>query len=112
MGHAMQRNTDKLKEWACGDIVRFKKAKYKILQFGQDMPQFPYKLGNEGIVSSLSYLGVLVGQKLNMSQQCVLAVQKANLTLSCIQRSVAHRLRESILSFYSALLSLKLEYWV
>jgi len=40
-----------------------------------------------------------------MSQQCVLAAQRANRILGCIKRSVASRSREEILPLCSALVS-------
>jgi len=54
-------------------------------------------------------LGVLVDVKLDVSQQCVLAVWKANHILGCIKRSMTNRAREVILPFCSALVRPHLE---
>ncbi|GAB0187909.1 hypothetical protein GRJ2_001256200 [Grus japonensis] len=47
-------------------------------------------------------LGVLGDEKLNMTQQRVLAAQKATCVLGCVSSSVTSRSREGILPLYSA----------
>ncbi|KAK4814550.1 hypothetical protein QYF61_023749 [Mycteria americana] len=111
---AIQRDLDRLERWARVNLMKFNKAKCKVLHMGQGNPKHKYRLGREWTESNPEEkdLGVLVDEKLNVTQQCVLAAHKANSILGCIKRSVTSRSRELILPLYSALERPHLEYCV
>ena len=111
---AIQRGLDRLERWAHDNLMKFNKAKCKVLHLGRGSPKYRYRLGREWLERSPEEKdsGVSIDERCNVNRQCAFAAQKANCILGCIKRSVTSRAREAILSLYSALMRPHLEYCI
>ncbi|RMC13043.1 hypothetical protein DUI87_10573 [Hirundo rustica rustica] len=109
-----QRDLVRYERWAQVILMRFNNAKCEVLHLVWGSPKNNFRLGREWKETSPGEkdLGLLVDEKLDMTQQCVLAVKKAVCILGCTKNSVARASKEIILSLYSALVRPHLEYCV
>jgi len=94
------------------NLTRFNTAKCRVLHLGWRNPRHLYRLEGAVLESSSAEkdLGVLMDDKLDISQQCALAAQKANGIH--IMRDATSRDRELIVPPYSALVRPHMEYCV
>ncbi|PKU47314.1 rna-directed dna polymerase from mobile element jockey-like [Limosa lapponica baueri] len=89
----LQEDLDRLEEWTNKNLMKFNKDKCKVLHLGKHNLGVQQRLESTQLGSSSVErdLGVLVDNKLSMSEQCVAAAEKADRMLGCINKGIISR---------------------
>ncbi|XP_066035402.1 triadin isoform X33 [Chamaea fasciata] len=113
-GNNTQRDLVRFERWAEVILMKFNNAKFEVLHLVWGSPKNNFGLGREWKETSPGEkdLGLLVDEKLDMTQQCMLAVKKAVCILGCTKSRVVSTSKEMIHSLYSALVRPHLDYCV
>uniref|UniRef100_A0A8C3F547 Reverse transcriptase domain-containing protein n=1 Tax=Chrysemys picta bellii TaxID=8478 RepID=A0A8C3F547_CHRPI len=110
----LQGDLDDLVNWSNSNKMKFNSEKCKVMHLGITNKNFSYKLGTHqlDVMEEEKDLRVLVDRRMTMSQQCDVAVKKANAVLGCIRRGISSRDKEVLVPLYKALVRPHLEYCV
>ncbi|GAB0206646.1 mitochondrial enolase superfamily member 1 [Grus japonensis] len=111
---AIQRDLDGLESWVEMNQMKFNKGKRRVLHLGKNNPKHQYRLGVDPLGSSTAEkdLGVLVDNKLSISQQCALMAKAANGTWGPLRAEWPAGRGRFSLPLYSALVRPHLEFCV
>ncbi|KAJ7397368.1 hypothetical protein BTVI_136506 [Pitangus sulphuratus] len=101
---------DKLKEWPMGNLMKFNKAKCKVLHLGRGNPRYQSSLDEQTESNPAEKdLGVLVDERLDVTRPCALTALNAKHILGCTKSSAVSRVKEGIPPLCSTLLSPQVE---
>ena len=108
----LQRNLDTAVEWAQTWQMQFNTNKCKVMHVGHRNEIAIYNMGNHRLeeVEEEKDLGVLIHRTLSVSNNCAVAVKKANQMAGHIYRIVTHKSVQTVVPLYKALVRPHLEY--
>ena len=104
----MQRDLDKLENWAITSCVKLNKSEFWI-PYLQGATLAIHNSWEMRCWRTVPPKEIWVHSKLNMSNQCAQAARKANCILGCMERGIASQARERVVPVCSAFVQLHLE---
>jgi hypothetical protein len=110
----MRDDLQKLFQWSLDWQMLFNTDKCTVLHMGHHNDEASYKMGTNEIKISPHEkdLGVIVDKSGKASEQCILAVKKANGILGMIKRNIKFKSKKVIVKLYKSLVRPRLEYCV
>ena len=107
----LQRDLDTAVEWAHTWQMQFNTNKCKVMHMGHRNERAIYNMGNHRLeeVEEEKDLGVLIHRTLSVSNNCAMAVKKANQMTGHIYRNVTHKSVQTVVPLYKALVRPHLE---
>ena len=101
-------------QWSVDWQMLFNLDKCTVMHLGSKNPQREYKMGNNILKKSKQErdLGVIIDSSGKSTEQCIMAVKKANTVLGMIKRNIVYKSKDVIVRLYKALVRPKLEYCV
>ena len=110
----LQQDLQKIYQWSIDWQMLFNIDKCTVIHLGKNNKQHKYKMGDKGLKTSSKErdLGVVVDSTGKPTEQCIMAVKKANTMLGMIKRNIQFKSKDVVVRLYKALVRPKLEYCV
>ena len=110
----LREDLGKIYQWSVDWQMLFNLDKCTVMHLGNKNSQCEYKMGNIILKKSEQErdLGVLMDSSGKSTEQCIMAVKKANTVLGMIKRNINFKSKDVIVKLYKALVRPKLEYCI
>jgi len=110
----LREDLGKIWQWSVDWQMLFNLDKCTVMHLGSKNPECEYKMGNNILKKSKQErdLGVIMDSSGKSTEQCIMAVKKANAVLGMIKRNINFKSKDVIVKLYKALVRPKLEYCI
>lgn len=110
----LREDLGRIFQWSVDWQMLFNLNKCTVMHLGRNNPQNEYTMGNNILKKSKQErdLGVIMDSSGKSTEQCIIAVKKANAMLGMIKRNIKFKSKSVIVRLYKALVRPKLEYCI
>ena len=110
----LQRDLNAMHGWNIELLMLFNANKCKCLHYGHNNKQYDYFMGDDPIETSHEEkdLGMIIIDKLDVTEQWVKASNKAKAMLGMINRAIKYETTEVVVKLYKSLVKPNLDYCI